>query len=340
MRKYLLPKEGNFYKANLHAHGTGSDGEFTPQRMKEEFKKRGYDILCITEHEILKNYNKYSDEDFLFINGYELSVSEDKSDDWHENKCCHLNLYSRDKNSVKQVCYHPDSIWFAGDEVKRSVEYYGDIYDRKYSVDGINDIIKKANDKGFIVCLNHPCWSMQETDELKQYKGLFALEIYNTDNEHWGWFEYDVYAYDIMCRNGLRIAAQMADDNHNHSNENPFEGTFGGFDMIKAKSLTYEDVFNALKNKDFYCSQGPEIYELYVEDGYAYIECSPAKSIICTTGIRDVERVFNKDGSLVTKAKFILKDNFKYVRFDVVDENGKRANTRAYFTDEWGDYEQ
>lgn len=337
MRKYLLPKEGKFYKANLHAHGTGSDGEFTPQKMKEEFKKRGYDILSITEHEVLKNYYQYSDDDFLFINGYELSITEDKSDDWAENKCCHLNLYCSDKNSIKQVCYHPDTIWFAGDEVKSKVEYYGDYYNRKYSVDGINDVIKQANDKGFIVCLNHPYWSLQEPEELKQYKGLFALEIYNTDNIYWGWSEYDVYAYDIMCRSGMRIAAQMADDNHNHTKDDIFAGTFGGFDMIKAKELTYESVFEALKNQDFYCSQGPEIYDLYVEDGYVYIKCSPVKSIIKSTGIRDIDRVFDKNGGVVTEAKFKLEDKFQYVRFDLVDEKGKRANTRAYFSDEWKD---
>ena len=34
MIKYLLPKEGNFYKANLHCHTTCSDGELTPLEMK------------------------------------------------------------------------------------------------------------------------------------------------------------------------------------------------------------------------------------------------------------------------------------------------------------------
>ena len=335
MKKYLLPKEGNFYKANLHAHATGSDGHFTPLEMKEEFKKRGYDILCISEHEVLKNYYQYSDDDFLFINGYELSITERKSDNWTENKCAHLNLYCGDKNSVKQVCYNPNAIWFAGDEVKNSIEYYGEYCDREYSIEGVNKIIKEANDHGFIVCMNHPYWSLQEPEELKQYKGLFALEIYNTDNIYWGWSEYDIYAYDVMCRSGMRIAAQMADDNHNHTDDDRFAGTFGGFDMIKAKDLTYESVFSALKNKEFYCSQAPEICDLYVEDGKAYITCSPAKSIIMATGIRHVKRVFDKNGGLVTSASFDISDNMKYIRFDVVDENGKRANTRAYFADEW-----
>lgn len=335
MKKYLLPKEGKFYKANLHAHATGSDGHFTPIEMKEEFKKRGYDILCISEHEVLKNYYQFSDDDFLFLNGYELSITERKSNEWTENKCAHLNLYCADKNSERQVCYNPDAIWFAGDEVKNAVEYYGEICEREYSIEGVNKIIKEANDHDFIVCLNHPYWSLQEPEEIKQYKGLFAVEIYNTDNIDWGWSEYDIYLYDLLCRSGMRVAAQMADDNHNHVDRGIFAGTFGGFDMIKAKEFTYESVFEALKNQDFYCSQGPEIYDLYVEDGMAHITCSNAKSIIMSTGIRHVKREFDKNGGFVNSASFKVSDNMKYIRFDVVDEKGNRANTRAYFVDEW-----
>ncbi|MBQ5590876.1 MAG: hypothetical protein IIU65_04270, partial [Clostridia bacterium] len=117
MKKHLFSEEGKFYKANLHAHATGSDGVFTPEKMKEEFKKRGYSVLSITEHEILKDYTAFDDEDFIFINGYELSINDDKSAEWVENKCVHLNIYSSDKHNTKQVCYNPDSIWFAGDDV-------------------------------------------------------------------------------------------------------------------------------------------------------------------------------------------------------------------------------
>ena len=36
--------------------------------------------------------------------------------------------------------------------------------------------------------------------------------------------------------------------------------------MIKAESLSYESIINALKKGDFYASCGPEIYDLYIED--------------------------------------------------------------------------
>ena len=38
MRKYLLPKDGNFYKANLHCHTTVSDGRLTPEEVKNAYK--------------------------------------------------------------------------------------------------------------------------------------------------------------------------------------------------------------------------------------------------------------------------------------------------------------
>ena len=35
MKKYLLPREGQFYKANRHCHSTVSDGRWSPERLKE-----------------------------------------------------------------------------------------------------------------------------------------------------------------------------------------------------------------------------------------------------------------------------------------------------------------
>ena len=38
MKKYLLPNDWNFYKANLHCHSTWSDGKHTPAELKELYK--------------------------------------------------------------------------------------------------------------------------------------------------------------------------------------------------------------------------------------------------------------------------------------------------------------
>ena len=43
MKQYLLPEEGQFYKANMHVHTTYSDGILTPEEVKDiERRNRDY----------------------------------------------------------------------------------------------------------------------------------------------------------------------------------------------------------------------------------------------------------------------------------------------------------
>lgn len=331
MRKYLLPQNGIFHKANLHAHSTGSDGIWTPEQMKSEFKKHGYDILCITEHEILCDYTYLSDEDFVFINGYEMSINEAEGEKWSQHKCVHLNLYSKTPDN-KTVCYDPDSVWFMSKEDAVKVPHIGEFYKKKFSTDGINDVISIANDNGYICCLNHPGWSLLNFSDYKDYNGLFAVEVYNTDCVDYGWND-DFGAYESLVANGKRIFPHMADDNHNPADKGYGFGSFGGFDMIKTVNFTYDEIVNALARGDFYCSQSPLIYDLYVEDNVVHIKTSAAVKITMSTGIRAVRSIAGK--TPIYEAEFEIKDIYKFIRFTVTDENGKRALTRAYYIDEW-----
>ena len=38
MKKYLLPNNVSWYRANLHCHTTISDGQLTPEEVKEAYK--------------------------------------------------------------------------------------------------------------------------------------------------------------------------------------------------------------------------------------------------------------------------------------------------------------
>lgn len=53
MKKYLLPKSGSFYKANLHCHSTVSDGKLTPEELKKIYKEKGYSVIAYTDHDVL-----------------------------------------------------------------------------------------------------------------------------------------------------------------------------------------------------------------------------------------------------------------------------------------------
>ena len=69
MEKILFGSKKNKYKANMHCHSTLSDGRFSPQELKENYKSRGYSILAITDHEHLNNNSYLDDEDFRFASG-------------------------------------------------------------------------------------------------------------------------------------------------------------------------------------------------------------------------------------------------------------------------------
>ena len=41
---------GQWYRANLHAHTTNSDGDLSPEDCAEFYRRAGYDILALTDH--------------------------------------------------------------------------------------------------------------------------------------------------------------------------------------------------------------------------------------------------------------------------------------------------
>ena len=79
MKKYLLPPEGQFYKANLHCHSTVSDGRWSPERIKAEYMARGYSVIAYTDHDVLIPHQELTDEHFVALNGYELEVNQHAS---------------------------------------------------------------------------------------------------------------------------------------------------------------------------------------------------------------------------------------------------------------------
>jgi len=92
--------------------------------------------------------------------------------------------------------------------------------------------------------------------------------------------------YDIILKHGLKWFCLATDDNHNASHkacEDRESDSLGGYTMIKAPSLTYDNIINAFDNGDFYCSMGhgaPKIYDYYIEDNKLCIDCDSVKTII------------------------------------------------------------
>ena len=331
MKKILLDSTKNFYKANLHCHSTKSDGKMTVEEIKEHYKANGYSIIAYSDHEHLLDNSYLNDDDFLAITSCEIAIKEFpelstlvKTD----MKVAHLNFLGRDPKNTDTPCYNSVYDHFVKDWFKDEIVHTCGEYERVLTHQGVSEIIRIANEKGFLVTYNHPNWSLQNAIDYIGYKGLWAVEVYNHESCCMGSVEYDIHSYENFLRAGHRIACVCADDNHR------MEATCGGWVMINADSLDYDTIFDSMEKHNLYSSFGPEIKELYVEGDTAYLTFAKGQFSVMSTQGRRVSKqlAVNPDGENKVEFKILPTDG--YVRFDVVDQYNRRAHTCAYFLDE------
>ena len=148
---YLLPRDGSFYKANLHSHTTISDGRLTPKEVKEAYNSRGYQILAVTDHRIYRNHQYLDDETFITIPAVEVDINEVSSERLAPgDRTYHLNLFDT----------RPD--------YKREEKEKGICPERRYrDFDYMNRYFREMAELGFLICYNHPYWSLQKCQRLQ-----------------------------------------------------------------------------------------------------------------------------------------------------------------------------
>ena len=314
MIQYLLPQEGNFYKANLHCHTTCSDGRFTPEEVKAMYTEKGYQVIAFTDHNKLIPHNDLTDENFLAINGLEIGYGEYPKGD---------PRYTIRRNcDIGMLAPNP--------QISEHVPYATGFYETAKTL----ETMKRYRDAGFFVIYNHPGWSMERYPDYGPYVDMHAMEIFNYGSYVCGFEESNSRIYDDMLIDGKRIYCVATDDNHNKLGR---PDSFGGFTVIKAPRLDYPSVMEALFAGHFYASQGPEIKSIYVdEENVFHVETSPATFIAITSPTKLCAAAYDTEGTgaPVTKASIQLESCMKYVRVTVTDANGKRAYSNAYFIDE------
>ena len=328
MKEYLLPTNKHAYKANLHAHSNLSDGKLTPEQLAKAYREHGYSVLCITDHEFIIDHSDLNTDDFLLLTGYELQLVANPTERRKPDQiCCHMCIYSKDPHDVRHVFFNPNAFDLRRlchvPEQIAEMQYIGrnDVI-KDYSVDLINEVVRTANENGKLVSYNHPTWSLETDAQYCNFKGFYAMEIYNNDCASIGISEYNPRVYDCMLRSGQRLGCVATDDCHRESD------MFGGFTYFFAESLTYEAIIKAMENGDFYASTGPQILELSREDDKIYVRSTAACRIALTTVGRRSECV---NGENVSEAVFTVLPEDQYFRITVTDSAGHTANSRAYF---------
>lgn len=331
MKRYLLPQNGTFYKANLHTHTTISDAEMTPQEVKRWYKDHGYSVVAYTDHDVLLDHSGLAEEGFLPLNGFEVEIDKPRYPAYSAIRTCHICMIAKDPKNLTMPIYHRTKYMIGNGDLYRDQIKFDESqpdYEREYTPDCINDIIRRGKEAGFFVTYNHPTCTLEPYPVYMSYQGMDAMEIMNYGATRTGAMEYNARVYDDMLQGGKRVFAVAADDTHSLGD------CGGGWVMIKAEKLEYTTITKALERGDFYASFGPEIKELWIEDDRIHIRCAEAIRVVCSYGTGHVRCVNMQPGVPVTEADFPLKDTDGYFRLTVIDDHNRCADTNAYFLDQ------
>lgn len=338
MKRDLLPRVKKYFKTNLHTHSNISDGVLTPEEVVEKYKSAGYQVLSITDHNVIVDHSDKNTEDFLLLTGVEVNVNDEhfKPTKGFWGQTYHLNLIAK----------RPDNLWQPVNvvRIRETAAPYEDLVTcenmpRVYDVENINNMIAKSNEMGFLVMYNHPVWSGQRGADYLPLKGLWAMELRNNASIVEGYNENNHGVYQEMLESGMRLFPTGTDDAHSE------KGMFGAWIMVGAEELAYGAVIKALEKGDFYMSCGPEIHSLTLENGILEIECSDAKEIFVETHARISRCAAAEAGKSLNRASFDLTRFFgwnklvpqeqAFFRVTVFGHDGSYAATRAYWAEEF-----
>lgn len=327
-KKHLLPLVNQYFKANLHTHSTISDGKMTREEVKKAYKALGYQILCLTDHNTIANHSDMNEPDFLMLTGAEIDITAPSTNN-SDAQTYHLNLIAKEPDNL----WYPANVkcWFPKVEKYESKIQY-DNMDLKYNTDSVNTMIAKANKKGFLVMYNHPTWSLQSYPDYAPLKGLWGMELRNSECCLLGHNENNFRVYKDLLTLGKRVFPLGTDDTH-------YPRAVGlSWIMVGAAELSYGSVIKALEQGDFYMSCGPQITGLYVEGDVLKVICSDAQQIRMETHGRFSRAVFS-EGEPLRGAEFPLDTFFAkadgdpdaFIYITVTAPDGTYATTRPYY---------
>ena len=205
-----------------------------------------------------------------------------------------------------------DSYHFVGLGVPADFRYRRDA--------GANAVIRRVRSVGGEVIVGHPYWCGHDMRHLEPLTGYVGIEVYNgtcdfachgTSSVHW----------DQLLGQGTIVGGSACDDAHRD------DDCFMGWTWLRLPRLTLAAVLKAIRTGAYYASCGPVIRDFRVVRGKATVECEPAAEIRFMGRAYRGQRSTPERGQTITGAEVELPQDWKYVRAELVDRDGKVAWT-------------
>lgn len=304
---FSLP--GRFWRGNLHTHSTLSDGALPVEKVVEAYQRAGYDFLQMSEHFMphfdwpIADTRKFRSNSFTTLIGAELHAPT---------------------TSVGEL-WHIVAAGLPLDFAPRGENETGE------------EIAQRAAKQGAFISIAHPGWSQLTLEDGLALEVAHSVEIYNTGCDVENDRGDGSYLLDQLLNRGKRLSCNATDDAHFIHGDHD---AFGGWVQVRAQSLDPDDLLAALKAGQFYSSQGPQIYQMSLNNDELHVVCSPVDSISLVGG---TSRTQTKIGHAINEARLDLSklDNgwiaatpSKWLRLVIRDAAGKKAWTNPIWLDE------
>jgi hypothetical protein len=270
------------------------------------YKRNGYQFLAITDHNTYTDpavFDTNPNDNFLLVGAEEVT----------NEKTVHVNAIGITKVIPAQ----------RGSTVTEILQA---------SIDAIRA-------QAAVPLINHPNFRWAFTaGEMLPLKGAGLLEIASghpqVNHAGDGRIPSTEEMWDQLLSAGMRIFAVSVDDVHNFRQEftldRPNPGR--GWVVVRAPSLTRENILAALNNGDFYASSGVDLKNVAATSNSLTVEIqtnAPAQTryrVVFIGGGGRVLAVSNEN-----PAQYKFSGNEGYVRARVEDSGGRRAWTQPVF---------
>ncbi|MCX7598143.1 MAG: CehA/McbA family metallohydrolase [Armatimonadetes bacterium] len=285
--------QGNWYRGNLHTHTTNSDGRYSPQSTVDVYAQAGYDFLALADHGRLTNPADLDHRGMVLVPAAELNGGRGELGQSFHLLCLGMR---REPERVETP------------SAQEALDY--------------------ARSVAELVFVAHPYWSSHTPKDLMAFDGYDGIEVFNTTCQRGIGRGYSEPHWDDLLARGRILPAIAVDDAHFG-----YWDFGGGWIMLRAPQLDLDSVMAALKAGHYYATQGPEIKDVAVVDGWVKVVCSPARTVAMVVPAPGrgwtTDRVRRgKDESPMTEAYVPLSEARGGVfRIEVIDEHGRRAWT-------------
>ena len=312
--------EGEWLKAQFHAHTTRSDGDLDPDAVARQYLHHGFDVLMISDHWTMTKVD--APDGLVLVPGAELMV------DPVGGPMCPEFLAIGIDEVTEEPSGDPDN-WYP----------YMNCAIRTFAT--FDDGAAYVEAQGGVGVLCHPAWSGLPQATVEAARAMVGMEVWNASAHRENDRGDSSYVWDLSLDEGIAFAPFGTDDSHY-----PAFDVADAWTMVKATDRSREAVVEALRAGHVYASNGPRIVDVERDADAVEVTCSPATDIwlhgsweqgwglsVGPRGRLEEAMILERDDrGLITRARFepgpdpwAPKRPQSWARLVLQDDRGRRA---------------